>query len=106
METVPRRNADPRIPAADACVVRYLLDRLAAERPSETYVVFENGEQWSFTETRRRVIATAAGLAALGVAEGDHVAVWLPNGREGLLTFLAINSCPTTPLIAAGCSSM
>jgi crotonobetaine/carnitine-CoA ligase len=91
METAPRRNADSRIPAADACVVRYLLDRLARERPSEIYVVFENGEQWSFAETRRRVIATAAGLAALGVSQGDHVAVWLPNGREGLLTFLAIN---------------
>ena len=91
MQTPAQRNADPRIPPADACVVRYLLDRLAREKPGETYVVFEDGETWSFAETRRRVIAKAAGLARLGVGQGDHVAVWLPNGREGVLIFFAIN---------------
>ncbi|MFM7272316.1 MAG: AMP-binding protein [Gammaproteobacteria bacterium] len=91
MDTAGQRQQDPRIPRADACVVRYLLDRLAREKPGETYVVFEDGEEWSFAETRRRVIATAAGLAAHGVRQGDHVAVWLPNGREGVLTFFAIN---------------
>jgi len=90
MSTV-NTTSDPRIPAADRCVVRYLLDRLAAERGADTYVVFENGETWSFAETRSRVIAVAAGLARLGVQQGEHVAVWLSNGREGLLTFLAIN---------------
>jgi fatty-acyl-CoA synthase len=84
-------TSDPRIPAADRCVVRYLLDRLAAERGDDAYAVFENGESWSFSETRERVIAVAAGLARLGVQQGEHVAVWLSNGREGLLTFLAIN---------------
>jgi crotonobetaine/carnitine-CoA ligase len=33
----------------------------------------------------------AAGLAERGVAQGDHVAVWLFGGREGILTFFAIN---------------
>ena len=84
-------TSDPRIPAAGRCVVRYLLDRLANERGSDTYAVFENGETWSFAQTRERVIAVAAGLAKLGVRQDDHVAVWLSNGREGLLTFLAIN---------------
>ena len=30
-------------------------------------------------------------MQKLGVKRGDHVAVWLPNGREALITFYAIN---------------
>lgn len=39
----------------------------------------------------RKVLATARGFAAQGVSQSDHVAVWLFGGREGLLTFFAIN---------------
>ncbi len=31
----------------------------------------------------------AAGLLRLGVGRGDHVAVWLPNGRDWILAFCA-----------------
>ncbi|WP_114226892.1 MULTISPECIES: AMP-binding protein [Sphingomonas] len=86
-----RDFADPRIPNRDECVLRYLLDRHAAERPYKTHVVFEDGEEWSFAEVRRRVIAKAVGLQRLGVKRGERLAVWLPNGREGLLTFYAAN---------------
>jgi len=37
------------------------------------------------------VIQTAIGLQQLGVAQGDHVLVWLPNSREHLRVFFAIN---------------
>ncbi len=82
---------DPRVPDRSVCVLRYLLDRMAAERRDQVHVVFEDGGSWTFAELRRRTVAVAAGLQKLGVAQGDHVAVWLPHGREALLAFYAIN---------------
>lgn len=84
-------HVDPRVPSRDVCVLRYLLDRWGTERPTQDYVLFENGDRWTYGELHAHVVAAAAGLQALGVRQGDHVAVWLPNGREGLLVFYAIN---------------
>jgi crotonobetaine/carnitine-CoA ligase len=82
---------DPRIPNRDECVLRYLLDRWAAERPDKAHIVFADGSEWSFAEIRARVRAKAAGLRKLGVRQGEHVAVWLPNGPDALVAFYAIN---------------
>ncbi len=82
---------DPRIPNRNACVLRYLLDRFAAERPDKIHLIFEDGEAWSFAEVRRRTIAKAVGLQLLGVRRGHRVALWLPNGRDALIAFYAIN---------------
>lgn len=89
--TTPRDFTDPQIPNRAECVLRYLVDRWAEERGDKTHIVFEDGEEWSFTEVRRRVIAKAVGLQRLGVARGHRVAVWLPNGRDAILAFYAIN---------------
>lgn len=86
-----RDFADPRIPNRDECVLRYLLDRWAAERADAVHVVFGDGTEWTFADMRERVRAKAAGLRALGVKQGEHVGVWLPNGPEALLAFYAIN---------------
>ncbi len=82
---------DPRVPNRDECVLRYLLDRFAGETPDKVHVAFESGETWTFADVRRRTIAKAVGLQRLGVRQGDHVAVWLPNGADALLAFYAIN---------------
>ncbi len=84
-------HADTRVPPRETCVLRYLIDRWAAQTPDATYAVFENGDQWSYADLHARVIATAVDLQALGVKQGDHVAVWLPNSRDALLIFYAIN---------------
>jgi crotonobetaine/carnitine-CoA ligase len=84
-------HSDARIPDRRTCVTRYLIDDWAAKRPDQPYVVFENGDAWTYAQLRQRVIAVAAGLQRLGVKQGDHVATWLPGGREGLLAFYAIN---------------
>ncbi len=96
-------HSDPRVPARETCVLRPVLDDLAARRPDDVFAVFEAGkagevgkageagEAWSFAALKQRVVRLAAGLADLGVAQGDTVAVWLPNGRECLLAFFAIN---------------
>lgn len=86
-----RDFADPRIPNRDVCVLRYLLDRWANERPDKVHVVFGDGTEWTFSDMREKVREKAAGLRALGIVQGEHVAVWLPNGPDALIAFYAIN---------------
>ncbi|MGV8995721.1 MAG: AMP-binding protein [Parvibaculaceae bacterium] len=83
--------SDPRIPPREQCVLRYALDHWAALTPDKTYVVFGDGTSWTFSEMRARTIARAVSLQGLGVAQGDHIAAWLPNGADALVTFYAVN---------------
>ncbi|WP_213879384.1 AMP-binding protein [Pseudomonas sp. dw_358] len=89
MTTIIRK--DPRIPAREECVVRYLLDRWATERPDEPFAVFWRGATLTYRQMRDAAIRAAAGLAALGVKQGDTVVVWLPNGQRCLETWFGIN---------------
>lgn len=82
---------DSRIPKPDACVLRYVLDRLANEHPEKTFAIFEGQDRWNYAELLRQVRIAAHGLRALGVRQGDHVLVWLPSGREALKVWFAIN---------------
>ena len=91
VEARARDFVDPRIPNRDECVARYLIDRWAEERSDRVYVVFEDGEAWTYRMLREHVRRCAAGLQAHGVRQGDTVAVWLPNGKEVLTAFYAIN---------------
>jgi acetoacetyl-CoA synthetase len=52
-------------------------------------------------ELREQVAAAAEGLRALGVARGDRVAAYLPNGPEALVAFLA---CASLGAIWSSCS--
>lgn len=82
---------DPRIPPAEDCVLRDVLDKFAGQTPDKVFGVFEGGVTWTFAELRQRVRATAQALRGLGVGQGDHVLVWLPSGREGLRVWFAVN---------------
>lgn len=73
------------------CVLRYVLQRFAASQPDSTLVCFEDGEIWTYAEAHARTRRVAAALQRLGVNQGDHVLMWLPNGRAALETFFAIN---------------
>ncbi len=91
IDTATAQHHDPRIPPRERCVLRYVMDHWAQDRGDQTYVIFADGSRWSYAELRQRTIAMAVGLQKLGVGQGDHVAVWLPNGPEHLLAFYAIN---------------
>lgn len=80
-----------RLPAAEECTVRPLLERWARETPDKPFALFESGEQWSYAETLARVRQAAAALASLGVGPGDPVLNWLPNGPDHLRVWLAAN---------------
>ena len=83
--------ADPRIPPRDEVVLRYVLDRFAAERPDAVFAVFRDGSTWTFGELLSMTRRVAAGLRAAGVGQGDHVATFLPNAVEAALAWYGIN---------------
>ena len=84
-------TADHRIPSRDACVTRYVLERYAHETPQKVFAVFQDGEEWTYSALLASVRSLASGLAIQGVARGDHVAVWMFDSKEAILTFMAIN---------------
>ena len=71
---------DVRVPADDACVLRPLLERRAAETPGKAFARFADGMEWTYRETRDVARRAAVGFRRLGVAQGDTVLSWLPNG--------------------------
>jgi crotonobetaine/carnitine-CoA ligase len=83
--------ADPRIPARDQCVLRHILDRLAAEVPEQDFAWFEGEESWSYKRTQLEAQRTASGLQKLNVSRGDRVMVWLPNSPLMLRCWFGIN---------------
>ena len=84
-------HIDARMPEVDRCVLRPLLDRHVVERPDKVFVVFENGESWTYAELHRRVRVAAAAFQALGVKQGEYVLSWQPNGPFAVLTWFALN---------------
>jgi len=83
---------DRRVPPAQDCVLRDLVERRARETPDKVFVQFAaTGEAWTYRDLRRIVVATAAALQQLGVRQGEPVHVWLPNGPDILRLWFAIN---------------
>ena len=93
IETCPEtpETGDRRIPPRDHVVIRALMERWHRECPDKVFVKFaDNGEEWTYAQFREMVVGAAVGLQQLGVRQGEHVLVWLPNSRENLLSFFAI----------------
>jgi crotonobetaine/carnitine-CoA ligase len=84
-------NANPPAWRREDIVQRHLLERWAREVPERVFAVHEDGTSWTYGATLQTVRATASALQALGVRQGDHVLVWLPNGADFLRTWFAIN---------------
>lgn len=80
-----------RLPTRDECVVRHLLIQRTAECPDHDFVLFEDGERWTYADALFRARRCAAGLDALGVCPGDYVLSWQGNGPMAVTTFLAVN---------------
>ena len=78
------------IPSRDVCVLRYVLEKWAREKPDQVFSIFEDDATWTYRETLERTKRLGAALQALGVEEGEHVVVWLPNGKECLEAYFAL----------------
>lgn len=83
--------SDPRIPLFDRVVTRDLMERWNREQPQKVFLKFgDDGEEWTYARLRELTLQTALGLQQLGVRQGDTVLVWLPNSRECLRVFFAV----------------
>ena len=88
---MPKPWYDPRVPAAEECVLRPLLERRAGATPEKVFIRFADGSEWTYGRTLDIARRTAAGLQALGVAQGEHVLSWLPNGPEAIRIWFGLN---------------
>lgn len=84
-------HLDPRMPAPQDCVQRYMLERWAARQPDKVFAIFADGSRWTYEETLRQAASTANALRALGVRQGEQVLCWLPNGADCLRVWFGLN---------------
>ena len=86
---------DPRIPPKHECVLAYQLERWAAEKPDEIAFLFHaddgQGESWTWSQALDQTRRAAAAFIDLGVAKGDHVLSWQPNGPDAVRTWFGLN---------------
>jgi len=68
---------------------RTLPELLEARSGASTPALIERDRPVSYAQLREESRRVASGLAALGVAAGDRVALWLPNVPAWLATFFA-----------------
>lgn len=80
-----------KVPAAEECVLRYLVERWARETPDQVYATFDDGSRLTYGDLLHLARRTGNALQLLGVKQGDAVMVWLPNGCECLLAWFGIN---------------
>ncbi len=86
-----QQHSDQRIAGREDCVVRYVLDRHANERPDNIFVAFPDGRSITYGELHGMVLQTAAALHGMGVRQDGFVMSWLPNGLDIIRVFLAAN---------------
>ncbi len=84
-EGVPHSLAYPEITLPE------MLRETARKFPNATATIFE-GTRMTYAELQTQVEAFAAGLAGLGVAPGDRVAILLPNSPQTVIAFYAVLS--------------
>lgn len=88
---VPTGSSDGRIPPRDRVVHRYVLERLAAERPHAPFLVFLDGTCWTFAAADAVARNAGRALHEVGVQQGENVASFLPNGVEALRVWWGLN---------------
>lgn len=66
-----------------------MLRETAGKFPNATATIFE-GTRMTYAELQSQVEAFAAGLAGLGVAPGERVAIMLPNCPQTVVAFYAV----------------
>jgi len=74
----------------DARTMPSLMDEMAARYPDREFVVY-NDERLTFAQFRERARETAKALHALGVREGETVALLMGNQTEWLLIAFAVS---------------
>ena len=82
---------DPRMPTPEACVQRYMIERLAKAQADKVYANFVDGSEWTYAQTLDIAVRAANALRKLGVKQGERVLVWLPNSADCLRIWFGLN---------------
>jgi carnitine-CoA ligase len=69
-------------PPTGEVVLRYVLERNAAEDPDGAFVAFEDGVSWTRRQALEEMYRAANALRAVGVRQDDKVAILMPNGES------------------------
>src|SRR5688500_7923603 len=72
------------LPATTDVVVRYMIERNAADDPHAVAVSFEDGQRWTWAGLRDEMERGAADLLAAGLRRGDRMMLIAPNGGDYL----------------------
>jgi fatty-acyl-CoA synthase len=76
-----------------------LFDAAASRFPDrEALVDIPGGRRYSYRELRRIVTRLAGGFLKLGIAKGEHLALWTPNRAEYIITELAAVKIGAVPV--------
>jgi fatty-acyl-CoA synthase len=94
---VERRANDVDGPAAAALPIPALLQRAAA-LGGDRIAIVDNGRRVTYGELTRRVDDMACGLRRLGLQQGDHAAILMPNCAEWVIAFFAIARLGAIPV--------
>ena len=70
--------------------IAQLISRQAAERPGDTFLMFED-ETFTFGDLEQRVRRIASSLSAFGVKPGDQVGLMMPNHPDHVFLYLALS---------------
>lgn len=84
-------QGDPRIPAREQVVLRYVLEDLVERQADHVFVRFADGDSWTVERLRAEAVDAADAFRRLGVKQGDHVASFLPNGVDALRVWYGLN---------------
>jgi acyl-CoA synthetase (AMP-forming)/AMP-acid ligase II len=79
------------LPHRSNVVMRHLLERNAADWPDKDCVMFEDGIIWNYRYALMQAYKSANRLSEFGIRRGDHVLVFLPNGKEWLRAWWGIS---------------
>lgn len=79
------------VPSRDECVLRDVLDKHASRTPDSIFAVTPEGQQVTYAQIHQDVRALARGLQDIGISQGEHVVVWMPNTIDTIRVWFAIN---------------
>ena len=72
------------------CTVDGVLRAAAGNHPDRPALVVRHQKiRYTYEDLDREVESLARGLVALGLARGDRIGIWAPNGAEWVVTMFA-----------------
>ncbi len=69
------------LPDRSEVVMRYVLERHAAEQPNKECLFFEDGEGWTYREALEEAYRAANRLSEVGIKRGDRVLIFMKNDK-------------------------